>query len=77
MPRLKRNPQWGETPQSLLQRSLEAETKILRERFLALHFIASGLSATQAARKLGRARQAVAAWVRCFHRGELEALVPQ
>lgn len=77
MPRLKLNPQWGETPQSLLQRSLEAETKILRERFLALHFIASGLSATQAAQKLGRARQTVAAWVRCFNRGGPEALVPK
>ncbi|MFQ5796721.1 MAG: transposase [Candidatus Bipolaricaulia bacterium] len=77
MPKLKLNPHWGETPRSLLQKSLEAEIKMLRERFLALYFIASGLSASQMALLLGRTRQTVTEWVQRFNRGGPEALTPK
>ncbi|MFQ5814267.1 MAG: helix-turn-helix domain-containing protein, partial [Anaerolineae bacterium] len=56
---------------------LEAETKLLRERFLALYFIASGLSASQTAQELGRTRQTVAEWVQRFNREGPEALTPK
>ena len=50
---LQLDPRWQQTAHSLLQHSFQADDPHVRERFLALHFLACGLSET--AEKLGRA----------------------
>ena len=56
---LKLNPKWQDTAESLLQKSLSEPSLRLRERLLALHFVASGQAADKVARKIGRSRYAL------------------
>lgn len=74
---LKLNPQWGETAESLLRRSLEAPTKTLRERFLALSLIALGQSGIQGVQRLGKSRWTISEWVHRFNALGPEGLVPK
>ena len=60
---LRIDPKWGETAESLFRRAIEAPHKRLRERYLALALIALGEPAIKVAKKLGRSRETVEAWV--------------
>lgn len=65
---------WGETPETFFRRSVEAEDKRLRERYLALALVASGRSINQAANEVGRRRQTVGNWIRLYNKNGLEGL---
>ena len=67
---------WGETPESLLRRNLQASHPRVRERFLALSLIASGMPAIQVAQKLGRNRGTVEGWVHQFNARGPEGIIP-
>ena len=73
---LKLNSKWGETPESLLRKSIEGGHLRLRERFLALSMIASGHSGTYVAQYLGRNRNTIAKWVDHFNQRGPEGLLP-
>jgi len=73
---LKVDPKWGETPESLLQWSVQAENKRLRERFLALSLVALSHSARQVAKHLGRSPQTVCEGIHRFNQTGLEGVIP-
>jgi transposase len=60
-------PQMGETAASLLRKSFMATHPRVRERFMALALIAEGHTAKAVARRLGRHRGMVEAWVHRFN----------
>jgi len=65
---LKVDPKWGETPASLLQRSLQAESKRLRERVLALSLVAPWVNRPgQVAKHIGRPPQPVCEGISRFN----------
>src|SRR6266498_1314882 len=70
------SPHHGETPASLLRKSVTAHHPRLRERLSALALIADGLPAKAVAQCLGRHRSTVEAWVRCFNSKGLDGLQP-
>lgn len=74
---LKLDPKWGEDSQSLLQKSLAASDRHFRRRLMALHFVASGNSASRAAAKIGTSRVSVAQWVHRFNQYGIEGLRSQ
>jgi len=67
---------WGETSESLLQQTIQAENKRLRERFLALALIAAGQSPRQVAKQLQRRRQTICEWVHHFNDKGPGGLIP-
>jgi len=67
----------GETPESLLQKSLETSDRHLRVRLMALYFVAMGNPAIVAASKVGKHRISVAEWVHKFNTQGVESLVSQ
>ena len=69
------DPKWGETPQSLLKKSLGAEDKHLRERLMAVSLVAGGETRTSVARKIGRHRNAITEWIRRFNERGVDGLV--
>ena len=73
---LKVDPKWGETPASLIRRSIEASHPRLRERYLALSLIASGESGIAVAEKLGRTRQSISEWGDKFTEEGPAGLIP-
>ena len=73
---LRINPKWGETAESLFRRAIEAPHKRLRERYLALALIALGEPAIKVAKKLGRSRGTVEAWVHKFNAQGLDGIEP-
>lgn len=73
---LKLDSKWGETSESLLQQTIQAENKRLRERFLALALIASGQSTRQVAKQLQRRRQTICEWVHHFNHKGPRGLIP-
>jgi transposase len=73
---LKLNPKWQETAESLLQKSLREPNARLRERLLALHFVASGEPADRVARKIGRSRYALYDWIHNFNAKGIAGIVP-
>lgn len=73
---IKLDPGWGETSESLFQKSLETDSRRLRERFLALALVASGRTLKQVAAQLGRRRQTVAEWVERFNESGATGLSP-
>lgn len=74
---IKLNPQWLETSESLFQRSLETDSRRLRERYLALALIASGRSIKQVAAQVGKRRQTVAEWVDRYNKLGIDGLKPE
>ena len=74
---LKLNPKWRETAESLLQKSLSEPSPRLRERLLAMHFVASGESADRVARKIGRSRYALDDWILNFNAKGIAGIVPK
>lgn len=74
---LKLNPKWRETAESLLQKSLNEPNARLRERLLALHFVASGEPADRVARKIGRSRYALYDWIHNFNAKGIAGIVPK
>ena len=73
---LRIDPKWGETAESLFRRAIEAPHKRLRERYLALALIALGEPAIKVAKKLGRSRGTVEAWVHKFNAQGLDGIEP-
>ncbi len=73
---LKVDPKWEKTPESLLQRSIQAENKRLRERFLALSLVALARPARQVAKHLGRRPQTVCEGIHRFNQAGPEGLIP-
>lgn len=73
---LKLDPKWGETPELLLQRSMQAESKRLRERFMALSLVVLGHSPRQVAKHLGRRPQPVCEWIHRFNQNGPDGLIP-
>ncbi|TLD40942.1 MAG: Mobile element protein [Candidatus Jettenia ecosi] len=74
---LQLDPKWGETSETLFQKSISTENKRLRERYLALALIASGKSIQRVARQIHRRRQTVSEWVHNFNQKGIENLVPE
>ena len=74
---LKLNPKWRETAESLLQKSLNEPRPRLRERLLALHFVASGEPAERVAQKIGRSRYALYEWVHNFNAKGIAGIEPK
>ena len=74
---LKLNPKWRETAASLLQKSISEPNERVRERLLALHFVASGESADRVARKIGRSRYALYDWVHNFNAKGIAGIEPK
>ncbi|MCF6158535.1 MAG: IS630 family transposase, partial [wastewater metagenome] len=74
---LQLDPKWGETTETLLQKSIATENKRLRERYLALALIVSGKSVQSVARQIHRRRQTVSGWVHSFNQKGIEGLVPE
>src|SRR5215510_12491617 len=64
---VKISPRHGESSASLLRKSMTATYPRLRERLVALAFIAEGLPARVVAQRLGRNRGTVEAWVQRFN----------
>lgn len=59
---------WHQTPEELLQLSMEAENQRSRERYLALYMISTGQSnATHWAAQIGRENQTVMGWVHRYN----------
>ena len=73
---LKLNPKWRETAESLLQKSISEPNERVRERLLALHFVASGESADRVARKIGRSRYALYEWIHNFNAKGIAGIIP-
>jgi len=73
---LKIDPKWGETPESLMRRAIEASHPRLRERFIALSLIASGQPGTEVAKKVGRNRKTISEWVDKFNEEGPDGLIP-
>ena len=73
---LKLNPKWRETAASLLQKSISEPNERVRERLLALHFVASGESADRVARKIGRSRYALYEWIHNFNAKGIAGIIP-
>ncbi len=76
MHQLKLDPRWGETPETLLRRSIEAPHDRVRERFLALALVAMEQPATEVAKLLGRNPQTVQRWVQQFNAKGPEGVRP-
>lgn len=74
---LQLDPKWGETAETLFQKSIATENKRLRERYLALALIVSGKSVQSVARQIHRRRQTVSEWVHSFNQKGIEGLVPE
>ena len=74
---LKLNPKWQETAESLLQKSLSELSLRIRERLLALHFVASGEPADRVARKIGRSRYALYDWIHNFNAKGIAGIMPK
>jgi len=70
------DPKWGETSESLLRRAIRASHPRERERFMALHMIASGQPGTKVAQQLGRNRNTIAGWVHLFNERGPAGLIP-
>jgi hypothetical protein len=68
---------WGQTVADLRQLALSAAHPRSRERFLALHDIAQGSSATAVAERTGRRPQSVMGWLPAYNEHGPEALVYQ
>jgi len=74
---LKLSPKWRQTAESLLQKSLSEPNARLRERLLALHFVASGEPADRVARKIGRSRHALYEWIHNFNAKGIAGIEPK
>jgi transposase len=74
---LKLNAKWQETAEPLLQKSLSEPSLRLRERLLALHFVASGQAADKVARKIGRSRYALYDWIHNFNAKGIAGIEPK
>jgi transposase len=70
-------PRHGESSTSLLRKSVTATHPRLRERLVALAFIAEGLPAKVVAQRLGRHRGTVESWVQRFNAHGLTGLQPK
>ena len=58
---------WGQTPAELRHWALRARHTRTRERFLALHEITQGASATTVAERTGRHPQGVMGWLHTYN----------
>jgi transposase len=74
---VKISPHHGESSASLLRKSMTATHPRLRERLMALAFIAEGLPAKVVAQRLGRHRGTVESWVQRFNAQGLTGLQPK
>jgi transposase len=74
---VKISPHHGERSASLLRKRLTATHPRLRERLVALAFIAEGLPAKVVAPRLGRHRGTVESWVQRFNAHGLTGLLPK
>lgn len=74
---VKLDSKWGETADSLFQRSIETGNRRLRERYLALALIASGRTLQQVAAQIKRRRQTVAEWIQKFNELGIAGLLPE
>jgi transposase len=74
---VKISPHYGESSASLLHKSLTVTHPRLRERMVALAFMAEGLPAKVVAQRLGRKRGTVEAWVQRFNAHRLIGLQPK
>ena len=69
---------WNQTPEELLQLSMEANNQRSRERYLALYMIGSDQSnATQWAAQIGRENQTVMGWVHRYNEAGPEGVAYQ
>ena len=73
---LKLNPKWRGTAETLLLKSINEPNARVRERLLALHFVASGESADRVARKIGRSRYALYEWIHNFNAKGIGGIIP-
>ena len=65
---------WDQTRADLRRLALTAPHGRTRERFLALHDMAQGTSATQVAERTGRHPQTVMEWLHAYHERGPDAL---
>lgn len=68
---------WGQTNADLRHLALTAAHRRSRERFLALHEIATGSCATSVAERTGRRAQTVMGWLHTYNEHGPEALTYQ
>jgi transposase len=66
---------WDQTPADLRQLALSANHPRSRERFLALHDIAQGRCATEAAKRTDRRPHTVMGWLRMYNEHGPAALI--
>ena len=66
--------QWNQTPDCLLQQSIQAAHPRTRERFSALYQVAVGATAVTVARKLSRHHETVTGWIHLYNTKGPEAM---
>ncbi len=66
--------QWNQTPDCLLQQSIQADHPRTRERFSALYQVATGSTAITVARKLSRHHETVTGWIHLYNSNGPEAM---
>ncbi len=73
---LRINSKWKETKETLLKKAIESPQRRVRERFMCLFLIASGLPAVEVGKLIGRNRMTVAAWVNRFNERGPKGVTP-
>lgn len=73
---LKVDPKWNETKETLLKKAIESRQKRVRERFICLFLVATGMSAVEVGKLIGRNRMTIASWVNRFNQKGLKGVTP-
>ena len=67
---------WNETKETLLKKAIESRQKRVRERFICLFLVATGMSAVEVGKLIGRNRMTIASWVNRFNQKGLKGVTP-
>ena len=73
---LRVDPKWNETKETLLKKAIESRQKRVRERFICLFLVATGMSAVEVGKLIGRNRMTIASWVNRFNQKGLKGVTP-
>jgi len=73
---LRIDPKWNETKETLLKKAIESRQKRVRERFVCLFLVATGMPVVEVGKIIGRNRMTVASWVKRFNRKGPEGVTP-
>lgn len=73
---LRIDPKWNETKETLLKKAIESRQKRVRERFICLFLVATGMPAVEVGKLIGRNRMTIASWVNRFNQKGLKGVTP-